>query len=223
MSKVYCISDIHGCINEFESVLSHIDLENNENILMLLGDYIHGKDSIAVLDKIIELEHTYGTKKVISLLGNHEEAVIEGLQGITEGDIVKRTLSKEDEKKYINWMRKLKPCHAIDKQIFCHAGVDEKAEDLWQHGTSLYIFTGKYPPTFGRFYMDIIAGHTGTAKISGNPDFHRVFFDGKSHFYIDGSTLTSGILPVLIYDTDTGKYTELVKEQGSYKEMDIMQ
>lgn len=60
--------------------------------------------------------------------------------------------------------------------------------------------------------MDIVAGHTSTVTISGNPDFHGVYFDGKSHYFIDGSTVTTGILPVLIYDTETGKYAELVKD-----------
>ena len=154
-------------------------------------------------------------------MGNHEEAVITGRQGLTETDSVKKDLSKEDEKKYIKWMKRLERNYSIDNLIFCHAGIDEEAEDLWKVGTPENEFIEKVPPTLGHFYMDIIAGHTGTSTISGNPDFHRVFFDGESHYYIDGSTVSSGILPVLIYDIVTGKYTELVKDGVNYREMGL--
>ena len=57
--------------------------------------------------------------------------------------------------------------------IFVHAGIDEEAEDLWEWGTDDYTFTEKYPAQTGRFYNDmkIIAGHIGTAQISGDPRF----------------------------------------------------
>ncbi|MBQ7076047.1 MAG: serine/threonine protein phosphatase, partial [Clostridia bacterium] len=58
------MSDIHGCLKEFEYALTLIDL-SADNKLILLGDYIHGKDSYGVLDKIISLQKEYGTDKVI--------------------------------------------------------------------------------------------------------------------------------------------------------------
>ena len=43
--KIYCMSDIHGCLAEFEEALSRIEdrLESEETRLVLLGDYIHGR------------------------------------------------------------------------------------------------------------------------------------------------------------------------------------
>lgn len=41
MSKIYAMSDIHGCLMEFEEALSLVDL-TGDNKLVLLGDYIHG-------------------------------------------------------------------------------------------------------------------------------------------------------------------------------------
>ena len=44
--KIFCMSDIHGCLKNFEDALSLIDL-NGENMLILLGDYIDGgKDAL---------------------------------------------------------------------------------------------------------------------------------------------------------------------------------
>ena len=56
--RIYCLSDIHGCLAEFEEALSLImeHLEEPDTMFCLLGDYIHGgADSYKVLDKIVNL------------------------------------------------------------------------------------------------------------------------------------------------------------------------
>ena len=42
--RIYCISDIHGCLFELEEVLSHVlgYLKEEDTELVLLGDYIYG-------------------------------------------------------------------------------------------------------------------------------------------------------------------------------------
>lgn len=75
--KIYCMSDIHGCLAEFEQALSLVleSLENDSAMLLLLGDYIHGgSDNKGVLDKIINLQQNYGSDKVVALMGNYEES-----------------------------------------------------------------------------------------------------------------------------------------------------
>lgn len=47
--------------------------------------------------------------------------------------------------------------------------------------------TGKYPPSIGAFYKDIIVGHVAASSVARDPDFKGIFYDGESHFYIDGS------------------------------------
>lgn len=54
--------------------------------------------------------------------------------------------------------------------------------------------------------MDIIAEHIGTSEISGDPRYHYIYFDGESHYYIDGTVLDSGVIPVLMVDTEENKY-----------------
>ena len=201
--KIYAMSDIHGCLPEFENALSLIDL-SGENMLILLGDYVHGPDSYDVLDKIIQLQQTYG-QKVIALMGNHEHYVIEGLWTIHEMKNG-RYIPYKDDSKYIEWMETLPLYYQTDTQIFCHAGIDEDAGNWWDITTDEYTFLKKYPPQTGYFPLDIIAGHTGTHKISGNPYFHDIYYDGKSHYYIDGTVLESGTIPVLMYDTECKKY-----------------
>ena len=205
--KIYALSDIHGYIDELNVALSFIDLDDENTILVFLGDYIHGYDSCAVLDRVIELQRRYGSERVITLMGNHEEAVDEARSTITEGDVVTR--EHIEKKHYREWIHTLKRYYKTEKQIFVHAGIDEKADELWEVGTSFFTFFEKYPPETGHFYMDIIAGHTGTAVISGKSDFHGIFYDGESHYYIDGSVWKSGVIPILMYDTDTDNYYEI--------------
>ncbi len=211
--KIYAISDIHGHIDELDTALSLIDLGDESSRLIFLGDYIHGHDSYAVLDRVMSLQMQYGSDKVITLMGNHEEAVDEGRSIISEGDDIMR--DGVDDMPYRKWIHSLKRYYKTDKQVFVHAGIDEEAEDLWEVGTPDYMFVEKYPPETGYFYMDIIAGHTGTAMISGDPDFHRIFYDGESHYYIDGSVWESGEIPILMYNTYTKKYYEISKSGKS--------
>lgn len=206
--KIYAISDIHGYIDELNMALSLINMDQEDTLLVLLGDYIHGHDSYAVLDRIMSLEKQYGSDRVVILMGNHEAAVDEGRSRIDEGDDVIRDV---DPAPYLKWIRSLRKYYKTGRQIFVHAGIEEEAEDLWEHGTPYYEFFEKYPPQIGHFYMDIIAGHTGTATISGDPDFHDIYFDGESHYYIDGSVWKSGRIPVLMVDTDTDEYYQIEK------------
>ena len=207
---IYCLSDIHGYYSAFADALELIfnELEKDNTKLVLLGDYIHGgKEDYKVLDKIINLQYKYGRDKVIALMGNHEEAVCEGRSSISR--------DKYSDEKYINWMMNLPRYYVEDKTIFVHAGIDEEAEDMWEYGTGDYIFTEKYPAELGEFYEDykIVAGHIGTDEISKDSTFHNIFFDGKSHYYIDSTVKDSGFINILKVDTQEQKYYEVTENK----------
>ena len=207
--KIYAISDIHGHLHEFEYALSLIDL-SSDAALVLLGDYIHGPESYAVLDRILALQRQFGEDKVIALLGNHEEMALEGYQGI--GDAYDECAEGDD--RYLDWIARLPLYHVVKNAIFVHAGIDEEAaaEGLWEWGTGEHLYTSKYPAETGKienFDMKIVAGHIGTCTITEDPRFHDIFFDGGSHYYIDGSVQQSGELPILMYDTDTDQFFQV--------------
>lgn len=78
--KRFMMSDIHGFYEAFETALNKVDF-SGENQLFLLGDYIdYGPDSRKVLEKIKALQEIYGSQKVITLLGNHEKALLDWLE-----------------------------------------------------------------------------------------------------------------------------------------------
>lgn len=222
--KIYCMSDIHGCLAEFEEaltlVLEYLDEEDTK--LLLLGDYVHGgSDNIGVLEKIMKLQQQYGQDKVIALMGNHEEFILIG--DSTVNHMIK-TFDDEwmndegDEDKYVAWISNLPRYYTEGNTIFVHAGIDEEAGDMWEWGTSEEIFTSKYPAETGKIDnldMKVVAGHVGTAELSGDPWFHDIYYDGESHYYIDGTVLDSGMIPVLMVDTEQDKYYR-VTETGNW-------
>lgn len=226
--RLYCMADIHGCLGEFEEVLSLVEkhLEDDDVRLILLGDYIHGgADNRGVLDKVMALQHRYGADKVVALMGNHEEFVLQGDSDIDH--LIIRAVGKDDgggdddgedddgeDDEYIRWMENLPRYYMEGNTIFVHAGIDEEAGDLWEWGTGDEIFTGKYPAQTGRIEgleRKVVAGHIGTAEISGDPGYHDIYYDGESHYYIDGTVLESGRIPVLKVDTETDKYYRVTK------------
>ena len=220
--KIYCMSDIHGCLWELEEALSYVleHLREDDTKLLFLGDYIHyGNENYEVLDRIMGLQEKYGDDKVIALMGNHEDMVLEGYNAINDDGN-----DNEDDDKYINWMRGLPTYYAEGNTIFCHAGIDEEAGEDWEIGTSDEIFTGKYPADIGKIEgldKKVVAGHVGTSSLVNDPKFHDIYYDGQSHYYIDGSTPESGVLPILLVDTDKDKYYQVtdsgLEEVQEYK------
>lgn len=220
--KIYCMSDIHGCLPEFEEALSMIaeHLEEPDTMLVLLGDYIHrGADSYAVLDKIMELQYEYGSEKVIALMGNHEEFVLSGYSTIDHMVPTEDEAASEDgDDRYVRWMENLPRYHTEGKTIFVHAGIDEEAGDLWEWATGDEMFLEKFPAETGEIEgidQRVVAGHVGTSEISGNPGYHDIYYDGASHYYIDGTVWKSGRIPVLMVDTEKDTYYR-VTEAGNW-------
>lgn len=131
--------------------------------------------------------------------------------------IKKEILSNHRE--LVKWLKNMPYYYETDDQIFVHAGIAEEAEEYWKWGTPEELFVSKYPATFGEFYKDIIAGHVGTSSLANDKNFHDVFWDQKSHYFIDGATNISGIVPLLKYDTKEEKYSSLkqIMINGEYK------
>lgn len=115
----------------------------------------------------------------------------------------------EHDRELIRWLWELPYYYETERQIFVHAGVDEEAGENWSIASPERTFVWKFPASRGPFLKDVIAGHLSTATLSGDRDFHDVYWDGASHYYIDGTVYVSKRLPVLVYDMQTGKYSSL--------------
>lgn len=136
-------------------------------------------------------------------------------------DYMKQTI-RNNHKELLTWVNQLPLFYETDKQIFVHAGVDEDIpeEELeWcTLGTGEWTFLGKYPPSKGKFYKDIIAGHVAAKQVAGDRGHQGIYFDGESHFYIDGSGGDRTSLLCLAYDEEEDTYYDL-KSDGTYKRL----
>lgn len=207
--KVYAIADPHGCLDVLERALSAVDLSGDAH-LFLLGDYIpherpdmdeeelvaRATESLAYVRAFAEAH----PRKVSVLPGNHELML---LDLVASGELwIKRDL--------LRWLRGLPAYIETERQIFVHAGVDEEAGDYWRWGSEDWYFCSKFPPVFGTFEKDVIAGHVGPMKLVGGFDYEGVFWDGQSHYYLDATTEETGRINVLCYDRRSGVYTQRI-------------
>ena len=220
--KIYCMSDIHACLESFEAALENVicHLDEDDTMLLLLGDYVHGGDSgRGVLDKIMHLQEQYGNDKVMALMGNHEDMVIGGESTIDSMYGGMQWYDNENaDDLYISWLSSLPRYYTEGNTIFVHAGIDETVGDMWEWETSDDIYTSKYPAETGRIEgldMKVVAGHVYTSEISGDSSFNDIYYDGKNHIYIDGDVLSTGVIPVLMVDTDTDSYYRIT-DGGSW-------
>jgi serine/threonine protein phosphatase 1 len=79
-SRTIAIGDIHGCLRALAAVIDAIGL-GPDDTLITLGDHIdRGPDSRGVLDLLIGLT---ARCHLVSLLGDHEEMLIDALRDIT--------------------------------------------------------------------------------------------------------------------------------------------
>lgn len=213
--KIYCMSDIHGCYSALcdalELVIDHLDKPDTK--LIFLGDYIHGgEDNIAVLKKIMGLQNIYGHRKVVALLGNHEEMVMSGFSSVNE--MLGSGEYDDSDDSYRYWFERLPRYHVEGNTIFVHAGIDEDSGNAWEYCTEDYIFTEQYPHRLGKIHgldKKVVAGHVHTSSIAGDRRFNDIYYDGASHYYIDGDVLSTGDINVLMVDTDTDKYYKVTE------------
>ena len=110
------------------------------------------------------------------------------------------------------WLNRLPLYYETNEQIFVHAGVNEQAGENWRSQTPELTFTHKYPASMGSFPKTIIAGHLATSEMHPNGSY-GVFFDGASHYYIDGSVERTGRLNILKYTAPAQRYENLTATQ----------
>lgn len=194
-----------------ELVIDHLDEPDTK--LIFLGDYIHGgEDNIAVLKKIMGLQNLYGHNKVVALLGNHEEMVMSGFSSVNE--MLGSGEYDDSDDSYRYWFERLPRYHVEGNTIFVHAGIDEDSGNAWEYCTEDYIFTEQYPHRLGKIHgldKKVVAGHVHTSSIAGDRRFNDIYYDGASHYYIDGDVLSTGDINVLMVDTDTDKYYKVTE------------
>jgi len=83
MKKIFAIGDIHGCLEKLNQLMGRVSINNKNDTLVFIGDYIdRGESGPDVIDYVIRLQSEY--KKVVCLMGNHEQMLSRYLEGFDE-------------------------------------------------------------------------------------------------------------------------------------------
>lgn len=231
--RILAISDIHGCYDEFQELLTKIDFQSDKDQLYLVGDYMdRGPKSKEVIYKVKDLVENHGA---VAMRGNHDQFFLEwiddpvggmrrvmingGLETIASflGDIDKGSLDPEVWTKWaeeiageygeiVSFLRDLR-YYAEDKgYIFVHAGIDPELDD-WKDTSKHDLIWIREPFLEADLDMDevIIHGHTPVVNLHGK---HDIYYHGNK-IGIDGGCAYGGQLNALEIGPD-GEKTEYV-------------
>lgn len=159
--RTIVISDIHGCLEEFNTMLEKVHFRPAEDQLLLLGDYVdRGLKSKEVVELIIELHKQAGA---VVLKGNHDDMMLKALLGENErykyhwlnnggsqtlqsycgevvtGDIMEldtfqaaKTYILQQYRHHLDFLQSLPLYYESEKHIFVHAGTNPVYAD-WRH------------------------------------------------------------------------------------------
>ena len=80
MERVFAIGDIHGCLDKLVPLMNMIKINPAQDFLVFIGDYIdRGDHSREVVDYLVDLK--LRLPELIFLLGNHEQMLLEYIDG----------------------------------------------------------------------------------------------------------------------------------------------
>ena len=207
----YCISDIHGCYDEFMALLEQIQFNPLSDTIYILGDVIdRGVKPIDSLRFIIE------TKSIHMLMGNHEQLMLDYLDGKdrltwlfngyknTLSQLKKLTRSERD--KIISYLRSCPFYETITtngKQYFLsHAGLDVSLPFSRQsHDALIWSRKGFYENKAMAEYICIF-GHTPTPNLHEDHHLCSVWYDTQYNdkICIDCGCVYGGALSAICLD-----------------------
>ena len=147
--RTLAIGDIHGCHIAFDALLSAVSVGPNDT-LVVLGDAIdRGPGSKQVIDRLLRLREDC---RLIFILGNHEEMMLEGLQSESTASAWlqyggKATMlsyggnPRDIPEEHLDFMRTAVPYFETETDLFVHANLEptlplsEQPIDLlrWTH------------------------------------------------------------------------------------------
>ena len=195
----------------------------------------YGKDRVVVLkgnheqwflDFLYEgadewLAEDENNRTTATVLSEEELAEIRGM-AYRESLYSLKDKIKKRNKELLSWLKKLPLFYETNTQIYVHAGVDEDIPEEEIEWCTLaageWTMLGKFPPSKGKFFKDIIAGHVSVRDVAQDNSFQGIYYDGASHFYIDGGVSHSRPLLCLAYDEEKNIYYEFTND-GEFKKI----
>ena len=207
----YCISDIHGCYDEFMELVEKIDFSPTNDTIYILGDAIdRGSNSVDCLRFIKK------TKGVHLLMGNHEQMMLDFYDGKdlhgdwydNGGIIVEKQLGSIDKAEFeriLSYVRKrpyYKTVKVNERRFFLsHAGLDFGTPFMYQPKDALLWSRDRFIRHEAIKGYVCVFGHTPTPYMHGMTGC-SVWFDDihKDKICIDSACVFGGALAALRLD-----------------------
>lgn len=238
MNRILAISDIHGCLDQFNKLLHKVNYNKDTDKLYILGDYTdRGLQSKGVLNKVIELVDN----GAVAIRGNHDQLLLNwlnsdegehavnffrngGFQTVTsyvgydmfpEGydwDLMMRAKNyiKEHYHHHIELLQSL-PYYIEDGgYVFVHAGVYPFLDD-WKNSSLDDFIWIREPFLYNNHDYDniFIHGHTPTINLHDTADIYY----GNKKIGIDGGCVFGYQLNCLEITEEGFKQYDVVNEK----------
>ena len=167
LGRLLAIGDVHGCSTALDRLLEAVGPAYADT-LVFLGDFVgKGPDSAGVLDRLVKLSADFN---VIALLGNHDEMMLDAIDGRTSREewlIGSRQPTLESyggslanvPAEHIEFLRACRDSYETENHILIHANIDSAraVDDQDPQMLRWTRFTGDEPPHYSG--KRVICGH----------------------------------------------------------------
>ncbi len=142
VGRRFAISDVHGCADTLQMLLTTRLQITPDDQVFLLGDYINrGPNSAGVLQHLIDLQNT--GFQVFPIRGNHEQMLLNINQGIIPiTPLLGRAKDLTDENRnifphFFDFLNKMSYFIELDKFFLVHAGLNLQIENPLEDTTAM--------------------------------------------------------------------------------------
>ncbi len=185
--RIYAVGDVHGCAERLREVHGAIAADLTERpvaapLLLHIGDYIdRGPDSAGVIDILLHEPVAPGLR-VVNLMGNHEDMLLQALAAPEEARLAEHWLFNGGMATLASWgldprgggaawlpgippdhlafLRRLSMRHEAGDYLFVHAGVRPGVPLDQQSAQDLMWIREPFLSYRGDFGAVVVHGHT---------------------------------------------------------------
>ena len=180
--RVFAVGDIHGCVDEAEVLLRHLEEEqglSDDDVTIFLGDYIdRGPNSRAVIDLVLEFKRKFPKSRFLK--GNHEDMMLDflgfggnlgqaflyngGLETIQSYGISvfapPREVADALPEEHFKFFCELEHQIRVDNYFCVHAGVNPERTLERQTDSDLLWIREEFLSVEHEFDFTVVFGHT---------------------------------------------------------------
>jgi serine/threonine protein phosphatase 1 len=174
MQKIFVVGDIHGCFDKLCALMDKIPINNRQDQLIFIGDYIdRGSSSFDVVDYLIDIKKR--APDTVFIMGNHEDMLQNYLDGsdrftylLNGGQkTLDEYLNRSDKNQtfpipseHLEFFNSLQLYYQTDDYIFVHAGLREMVPLESQNKMDLLWIRDEFLYSDFNFGKRVIFGHT---------------------------------------------------------------